>query len=168
MEWVVTASELQVEERFVFDRALDRAAMDALGEDDQGFGRVCTTCFCFSHELSNLFVAGTEEGDIFKCSTLYSTEYMLCFEGHDMNVYNLDYNKYHTSAFLSCSADWTVKLWHQERPAAVFTFQSSTDYVADICWSPVNSTVFASVTVFGSVSVFTNFLDNGANRDKQA
>ena len=51
MEWVVTASELQVEERFVFDRSLDRAAMDALDEDDQGFGRVCTTCFCFSHEL---------------------------------------------------------------------------------------------------------------------
>ena len=34
MEGVVTASELQVEERFVFDRALDRAAMDALDEDE--------------------------------------------------------------------------------------------------------------------------------------
>jgi hypothetical protein len=37
-------------------------------------------------------------------------------------------------------------LWDLENPNAIFTFSSTTDYVADICWSPNNSTVFASVS----------------------
>ena len=28
-----------------------------------------------------------------------------------MNVYAVRYNCYHPRAFLSCSADWTIKLW---------------------------------------------------------
>ena len=51
-------------------------------------------------------------------------------------VYKLRWSPFAPNIFLSCSADWTIKLWDQESPNAVFTFSSTTDYVADIAWSP--------------------------------
>ena len=42
----------------------------------------------------------------------------------------------------------------QERSEALFTFSCGADYVADICWSPDNSTVFASVTGDGRLDVW--------------
>jgi dynein intermediate chain 1 len=44
-----------------------------------------------------IFVVGTEEGDIYKCSTSYTTEYIASYEGHDMNVYKVEYNYFHSS-----------------------------------------------------------------------
>ena len=54
--------------------------------------------------------------------------------------------------FLSCSADWTVKLWKDDNSGStaaskhLISFSSSNDYVADIRWAPTHSTVFGSVT----------------------
>jgi len=69
-------------------------------------------------------------------------------------VYKLVWSPFCPNTFLSCSADWTIKLWNQEKSSAIFTFSSTTDYVADIAWSPDNSTVFASVTGDGRVDVW--------------
>lgn len=38
------------------------------------------SCFDFHKEMEHLFVVGTEEGRIYKCSKAYNNEYLLTFE----------------------------------------------------------------------------------------
>ena len=47
---------------------------------------------------------------------------------------------------LSCSMDWTVKLWYPKnefKQTPIYTFESSQEYVYDVQWSPVHPSVFA-------------------------
>ena len=116
--------------------------------------RASGLCFDFCVTDSTMYVAGTEDGHIHKCSVSYNEQHLENYFGHSGPVYKLRWSPFDANTFLSASADWSVKLWNQERPNSVFTFQSTTDYVADICWSPTNATVFASVTGDGLVEVW--------------
>ena len=111
-------------------------------------------CLSFSLRDPNIYIAGTEDGHIHKCSCSYSEQHLENYFGHSGPVYKLRWSPFCENLFLSCSADWTIKLWNQERPECIFSFSSSTDYVADICWSPNNSTVFASATGDGRIDVW--------------
>ncbi|KAJ3327131.1 hypothetical protein HDU91_004450, partial [Kappamyces sp. JEL0680] len=59
-----------------------------------------------------------------------------------------------SNAFLSCSADWTVRLWNHELEDEVFKFQSGKDTVNDIAWSPHNSTMFGTVSSNGRLEIW--------------
>jgi len=150
MQWTLTTNELQVAVVMQFKLLLD----DGIDADEtQLVGLAGATCFDFNKDSSNLFVVGTEEGDIYKCSTAYSTEYLMAYEGHDMNVYAVKYNYYHPRAFLSCSADWTVKLWDHNSATPIMS-RDLGNAVSDIAWAPFSSTVFAAVTADAKVHVF--------------
>ena len=64
----------------------------------------------------HLFLVGTEEGAIHKCSTAYSSEYLASFQGHAMAAYAAKWNHKHERAFLTASPDWSVKLWSDGNP----------------------------------------------------
>lgn len=74
-----------------------------------------------------IFIVGTEEGTIHKCSTAHRSGYLLSYLGHDMAVYSVQWNKVNPTIFLSSSADWTVNLWHTDSPSVshcpVFLFR---------------------------------------------
>jgi dynein intermediate chain 1, axonemal len=55
--------------------------------------------------------------------------------------------------FLSCSADWTVKIWDHNYPHPILSFDLG-NAVGDVAWAPYSSTVFAAVTSDGKVHVF--------------
>lgn len=116
--------------------------------------RASGMCIDFNIRDHNIYLAGTEDGHIHKCSCSYSEQHLESFFGHSGPVYKIRWSPFSPNTFLSCSADWTIKLWDQESPNAIFTFSSTTDYVADISWSPNSSTVFASVTGDGRVDVW--------------
>ena len=98
---------------------------------------------------------GTEEGRIHKCSKTYINQYLDTVQAHNMTIYSLKMNPIHPSVFLTCSADWTVKVWnHAELEVGpLFTFDLNSP-VADACWAPYASTVFAACTVDGFVYVY--------------
>lgn len=102
-------------------------------------------CFDVHPNDSNVYLAGTEEGHIHKCSCSYNEQYLENYHGHTGPVYRLQWSPFLSDAFLSCSADWTIRLWHQEKPQSVMSFFSSTKSVNDICWSPSSATLFACV-----------------------
>jgi WD40 repeat protein len=57
--------------------------------------------------------------------------------------------------FLSSSTDWTSKLWSFRDPKKpLLTFESSSDYVYDVRWSPTNPALFASVDGTGCLDVW--------------
>lgn len=63
----------------------------------------------------HLYLVGTEEGNVHKCSKAYSSDSLTMFAGHTMTVYAVRYNHIHHRMFLSASADWTVRLWDSKR-----------------------------------------------------
>ncbi|GMH49971.1 hypothetical protein TrVE_jg834 [Triparma verrucosa] len=114
-------------------------------------------CLDFPLDDSSTYLAGTEDGHIHRCSCSYNEQYLDTFSGHSGPVYKVRCSPYHPDAFLSCSADWTVKLWHSKDTSDClreFHTVGLSDVVNDIAWSPNSSTVFASVTGDGRVEVW--------------
>lgn len=58
----------------------------------------------------NIYLVGTEEGSIHTCSKAYGSDYLGTYTGHGMPVYAVKWNSIHPGTFLSCSADWSVKV----------------------------------------------------------
>lgn len=73
------------------------------------------TCMIFHPNDPLVYLVGTEEGYIYKCSTLYSSTYLFTYKGHQMPVYRLDYNNFNANIFVSCSGDWRIKIWEDKR-----------------------------------------------------
>ena len=70
-----------------------------------------------------------------------------------MAVYTVRWNHFNPKIFLSCSADWTVKLWEHTRKLPLMSFDLNTQ-VGDVAWTPWSSTTFAACTADGKVHVF--------------
>lgn len=125
------------------------------GEENLIFGNSGGMCLDFNKhdDFKHLFVCGTEEGHIYLCSVKHRGCYIQNFEGHTMGVYTVAWNVYHPKIFASCSADWTIKIWHYKTfaPLIIFDIQNA---VGDVAWSPWCSTIFAAVTVNGDVKFF--------------
>uniref|UniRef100_A0A8C0ETF0 Dynein axonemal intermediate chain 1 n=1 Tax=Bubo bubo TaxID=30461 RepID=A0A8C0ETF0_BUBBB len=113
----------------------------------------CGTSFDFHKKLDNLFLVGTEEGKIYKCSKCYSSQFLDVFEAHHMAVDSVSWNPYHLKVFISCSSDWTVKIWDHTIKTPMFIYDLNSA-VGDVAWSPYSSTVFAAVTTDGKAHVF--------------
>jgi len=58
-----------------------------------------------------LYLVGSEEGKLHVCSKAYSSTFLDTYEAHHMAVYRVAWNHYHTQIFITCSADWTIKIW---------------------------------------------------------
>uniref|UniRef100_A0A8C5CQI0 Dynein axonemal intermediate chain 1 n=1 Tax=Gadus morhua TaxID=8049 RepID=A0A8C5CQI0_GADMO len=113
----------------------------------------CGTSFDFHPKIDFLFLVGTEEGKIHKCSKAYSSQFLETYQAHNMAVDAVKWNQFHPKVFLSCSSDWTVKIWDHTIRTPMFTFDLNSA-VGDVAWSPYSSTVFAAVTTDGKVHVF--------------
>ena len=112
-------------------------------------------CFAFSPLFPTEYLVGTEEGRIHKGSLETPGSVSATFGGgHGMAVYALRWNPWHPRVFLSCSADWTVRMWddsHTSGPIARFDLNCA---VSDCAWAPYSSTVFAATTEDQKVAVW--------------
>ncbi|GLH08912.1 Dynein intermediate chain 2, ciliary [Gryllus bimaculatus] len=113
----------------------------------------CGTAITFHPNEPLTFLVGTEEGYIHKCSTAYTSMYLMTYQAHHMPIHRIDYNKFNPNIFISCSADWRIKMWEDNRMIPLFVFDVGSP-IGDIEWSPYSSTVFACVTNDGKVHVF--------------
>ncbi|XP_055978177.1 dynein axonemal intermediate chain 4 [Sorex fumeus] len=101
-------------------------------------------CFAFHPKDTNIYLAGTEEGHIHKCSCSYNEQYLDTYRGHKGPVYKITWNPFCSDVFLSCSADWGVILWQQENLKPFLSFYPTTYVVYDVAWSPKSSYIFAA------------------------
>ena len=103
-----------------------------------------------------MYLATTEEGVIYRCSKSYTQQYLEIYAGHNGPIYKVRANPYFYDIFLTCSADWSCKLWNWRRDSPLNSFQSLDlyDEVIDIEWSPNESTVFASVCKDGRLELW--------------
>lgn len=117
------------------------------------YGLAGGMCFDFNKYQEDLFLVGTEEGQIHLCSKSYSGQYLETYKDHYLAVYAVKWNPYHPKTFLSCSADWTIKMWIQDMKRPIVSFDLE-NQVGDIQWAPYSSTVFAAVSYEGKLYVY--------------
>ncbi|KFO23210.1 WD repeat-containing protein 78 [Fukomys damarensis] len=101
-------------------------------------------CFAFHPKDTNIYLTGTEEGHIHKCSCSYNEQYLETYRGHKGPVYKVTWNPFCPDVFLSCSADWGVMIWQQENLQPFLSFYPTTHVVYDVAWSPKSSYIFAA------------------------
>ncbi|KAM9800426.1 dynein axonemal intermediate chain 1-like [Syngnathus typhle] len=150
VSWTLSKNELVFTDAIRL--ALDYTVSDGL-EGIQDLTNASGTSFDFHPQIDDLFVVGTQEGKIHKCSKNYSSQYLKTYQAHNMAVDRVKWNPYHPKVFISCSSDWTVKLWDMDYSVPMFAFELNTP-VGDVDWAPYSSTVFAGVTTDGLVHVF--------------
>lgn len=148
--WTMNKNELKMEP--IMHLKLINPSKEGL--DDPALSGLAGGCaFDFNKKLDDLFLVGTEEGRIHECSKAYRGQYIKSYDGHHMGVHRVRWNPFHADLFMSCSADWTVKLWDHKSTQCILNFDLGSA-VGDVCWSPYSSTVFAAVTTDGKVHLF--------------
>ena len=105
--WSMSKNELKMEP--VMQLKLVNAVKDE-AEETSLTGLAGGFCFDFNQKHDHMFIVGTEEGNIHQCSKAYSGQYIETYEGHHMAVYSVKWNPFDERIFISCSADWTVKV----------------------------------------------------------
>ena len=148
--WTMSKNELKMEP-IMHLKLINPTKEDSDEPTLSGLAGGCS--FDFNKKLDNLFLVGTEEGSIHECSKAYSGQYIKTYDGHHMGVHTVRWNPFHEDIFISCSADWTVKIWDHNSSQCILHFDLG-NAVGDVCWSPYSSTVFAAVTTDGKVHVF--------------
>ncbi|KAF6261307.1 WD40-repeat-containing domain protein [Scenedesmus sp. NREL 46B-D3] len=154
--WTLTKCEL-VPERLMRLQSASKDKAAGAGAAANGSAHHCGCCCCWCAQAAgqeNTYLVGTEEGSIHKCSKAYGSDYLATYSGHGMPVYAVKWNAMHPGLFLSCSADWSVKVWDVSQPQAPLMSFDLGAAIGDIAWAPYSSTVFAAVTDDGRVHVF--------------
>lgn len=166
VQWTIIKNELTFQN--VIQLTLPEAPAE--GPDGTKVSTVgCGTAFDFHKKNDYMFLVGTEEGKIHTCSKAYSSQFLDTNLAHNMAVYQVRWNPWHPDIYITCSADWTVKIWEVSNKAtvdsnadnvenvsnrkALFTFDLNNS-VGDVAWAPYSSTVFAAVTADGKVFVY--------------
>ena len=151
--WTMSKSELQYTDVMELKLVGITHGPEDNSEETSLVGLAGGSCFDFHGSSEHLFVVGTEEGKIHKCSKAYNSQYLETYNGHYMSIYAVRWNKFHPRIFLTASADWTVKIWDHTQKQPLMSFDLG-NAVGDAAWSPYSSSVFAAVTNDGKVHVF--------------
>lgn len=80
--------------------------------------------FDFMKNDPSVYFVGTEDGLIHKCSVSYNEQYLSTYLGHAGPVYRVATSPFCSDLFLSCSGDWSVKLWHHAETQPLAILQS--------------------------------------------
>jgi dynein intermediate chain 1 len=152
--WQLMKNKLEAEEviklKLVVDQ--DKELQDNKKEAFT-YGLAGGMCFDFNPYHDSEFLVGTEEGKIHLCSKAFSGQYLETYEGHYLAVYAVKWNTFDPKVFLSCSADWTIKMWMVDMTRPIVRYDLRCP-VGDIQWAPYSSTVFAAVTSEGQLKVY--------------
>ncbi|XP_034540734.1 WD repeat-containing protein 78 [Notolabrus celidotus] len=102
-------------------------------------------CIDFHPTDSSIYLVGTHEGKIHKCSISKSQDFLGTYKKHICPVNHLAWSPFSPDVFLSCSSDWSIQLWRQDLFTPVLSFTSNEVAVLTVRWSPWLSTVFAAI-----------------------
>ncbi|PPQ63385.1 hypothetical protein CVT24_005650 [Panaeolus cyanescens] len=129
-------------------------------------GEVAITTLDFPDNETTTFWVGTEEGTVYQANRYDRAgakaglnQYDV-YKAHAGPVMGLHFHPLlgpvdFSDLFLTCSADWTVKLWRAKslaKPSTtphvvspLYSFNEADDYVYDVKWHPAHPAVFGSV-----------------------
>ncbi|KYQ50889.1 WD repeat-containing protein 78 [Trachymyrmex zeteki] len=95
--------------------------------------------------VSNIYFVGSDEGCIYQCSTNYLRQHVDSFLAHDGPIYSFEFSPFCQKLFLTCGADWCIRIWAESLTEPLITLSTAMACVRNACWSPTSSTIIASV-----------------------
>ena len=114
----------------------------------------------FKPDKLDLFLVGTEEGDIHLATIEYDSQFLSSYHGHTTPVNCIAWNPFFPEIFISCASESLVIVWHKELSTPILRYNLSNianltqpilrynlgNMVGQVAWAPYSSTVFAAVT----------------------
>ncbi|XP_055532560.1 dynein axonemal intermediate chain 4 [Wyeomyia smithii] len=94
----------------------------------------------------DIYFVGTDEGCVHKCSINYPYQHSGVTRMHTGGVYCIEYSPWSPKIFLTCGGDWCIRIWVEDIMEPIITLSTGFGPIHAAYWSPVNSTVIASVT----------------------
>jgi dynein intermediate chain 1 len=149
LRWCLNKNELNMEVVIQL-KCIPSTFLDSDETNILGLASGC--CFDFSPKHHEMFLVGTEEGMIIKCNSS-SAQQLESYHGHHMAVYAVQWNPFEDDTFISCSADWTVKIWNHNNGAPLLSLDLGSA-VGDVMWSPYSSTILAAAATDGKVHIY--------------
>ncbi|XP_012136931.2 dynein axonemal intermediate chain 4 [Megachile rotundata] len=92
-----------------------------------------------------LYFVASDEGCIYKCSTNYLYQHIHSFLAHDGPVYSMMFSPYCPKIFLTCGADWCIRIWADGLTEPLITMSTTMACVRYAAWCPTHSTIIASI-----------------------
>ncbi|KAF7797184.1 hypothetical protein EIP86_008376 [Pleurotus ostreatoroseus] len=138
-------------------------------------GEVAITCLNFPDNETSTFWVGTEEGNVYQANRYdragakAGLNQFDVHKGHAGPVMGLHFHPLigpvdFSDLFLTCSVDWTVKLWRAKslaKPSTqpnvvppIYSFDEADDYVYDVKWHPAHPALFGSVDGSGKFDLW--------------
>ncbi|CAH8629716.1 unnamed protein product [Schistosoma bovis] len=124
------------------------------------------TCMSFFANDVNNYAVGAENGNAY-CGQRHSsrtgvaeeTSRHVPYKGHGAPLTAISTHPSpgafsFSSLFLTASLDWTVRLWSTREHKPIHTFDDYSDYVYDVCWSPIHPAVFSAVDGTGNLDIW--------------
>ena len=138
-------------------------------------GEVAITTLDFPDNETTTFWVGTEEGNVYQANRYDRAgakaglnQYDV-YRGHSGPVMGLHFHPLlgpvdFSDLFLTCSVDWTVKLWRAKslaKPSTaansvspIYSFDEADDYVYDVKWHPAHPAIFGIVDGSGKFDLW--------------
>ncbi|KDQ19179.1 hypothetical protein BOTBODRAFT_102997 [Botryobasidium botryosum FD-172 SS1] len=136
---------------------------------------VAITTLDFPDNETTTFWVGTEEGNVYQANrydragSKAGLNQHDVYKGHSGPVTGLHFHPLlgpvdFSDLFLTCSVDWTVKLWRSKsiaKPSTaqniispLYSFEEADDYVYDVRWHPAHPAVFGAVDGSGKFDLW--------------
>jgi WD40 repeat protein len=99
------------------------------------------------HPVDTLtYFVGTDDGCIHKCSISYLHHRTNIFIAHNGPLYSMQFSPFCSKIFLTCGADWCIRIWTEDVGQPLLTLNTSMEAVRSAAWSPVNAIIIASIS----------------------
>lgn len=103
--------------------------------------------FSFCPSNTSQYLVATEAGLVHLCSMTHADQYVNTYVGHMAPVNKVHWSPFSQQVMLSCSTDWSFRVWHIEHKSAVLVVPSANkSAINDIQWSPICATQLALCT----------------------
>lgn len=143
-------------------------------------GEVAITCLDFPDNETTTLWVGTEEGNVYQANRYDRAGAKAglnqhdIYRGHSGPLTGLHFHPLvgpvdFSDLFLTCSVDWTVKLWRAKslaKPSTsvnsvppIYSFDEADDYVYDVKWHPNHPALFGTVDGSGRFDLWNLNVD---------
>ena len=112
--------------------------------------------FDFPKNDTTIYYVALEECTIHRCRISYKDQYTDNYYGHQGPVYKIRCNPFDPNIMISCSYDWTVKIWNNKHNYPVMNLHTNElcHQINDIELSNDTSTVFGCVADDGRIEIW--------------
>ncbi|KAG1650607.1 Dynein intermediate chain 1, axonemal [Nymphon striatum] len=146
-------------EPFLDSQSLDSKHQDPVWQviwlpSDKANGDAENTCFLSVSDDGWVKMWTLSKDGLVEVRTLRNKALISNRNSHRLLVHAVRWNNFHSMVFITCGADWSVRLWHCKYPRSPLLEFEFDCTISDVAWAPYSSTVFALVTNDGRIFVY--------------